>query len=67
MLREEFEGVITEKVDIKTPEGKDFNVTAEGSLGLLALGAKGLIAWRQKRMGQITPGTPWKTDQDDKR
>lgn len=34
----------------KTKDGKEIEVTSEGSLGLLALGYRGLIAWRQKRM-----------------
>ncbi len=34
---------------ITTEEGKLFQVPPEGSLGLLALGYKGLIAWRQAR------------------
>jgi hypothetical protein len=45
----------------KTKDGKEIEVTADGSLGLLALGYRGLIAWRQKRMevmkeqGQLPP------------
>lgn len=34
---------------IYTKEGKPFDVPEGGSLGLLALGYKGLIAWRAKR------------------
>jgi hypothetical protein len=34
----------------KSKDGKEIEVSAEGSLGLLALGYRGLIAWRQKRM-----------------
>jgi hypothetical protein len=33
----------------KTKDGKEIEVTAEGSLGLLAIGYRGLIAWRKKR------------------
>lgn len=33
----------------RTQDGEDFEVPAEGSLGLLALGYVGLMAWRQKR------------------
>jgi hypothetical protein len=36
----------------KTKDGKEIEVTAEGSLGLLALGYRGLIAWRKKRIEQ---------------
>ena len=32
-----------------TENGKPFEVPEEGSLGLLALGYVGLMAWRQKR------------------
>ena len=32
------------------PDGTPFEVTAEGSLSLLALGYRGLMAWRAKRI-----------------
>ena len=38
----------TDKLDI-TVDGKPYDVPEEGSLGLLALGAAGLLAWRKKR------------------
>jgi hypothetical protein len=31
------------------PDGKPIEIPAEGSLGLLAVGYRGLMAWRQKR------------------
>lgn len=37
------------KITITTKEGKPFAVPPEGSLGLLALGHIGVIAWRQAR------------------
>lgn len=37
------------KITITTTDGQPFKVPVEGSLGLLALGYKGLIAWRQVR------------------
>lgn len=37
------------KIELKNSDGEKFEVPAEGSLGLLALGAIGLIAWREKR------------------
>ncbi len=37
------------KITITTADGQPFKVPVEGSLGLLALGYKGLIAWRQVR------------------
>ena len=39
----------TNKVTITTNDGLPFQIPVEGSLGLLALGYKGLIAWRQVR------------------
>ncbi|MEZ5012829.1 MAG: hypothetical protein R2794_00925 [Chitinophagales bacterium] len=36
-------------ITITTSDGKPFKVPVEGSLGLLALGYKGLVAWRQAR------------------
>lgn len=38
-----------QKVVIKTKDGELFKIPPEGSLGLLALGYKGLIAWRHAR------------------
>lgn len=39
----------TNKVTITTNDGLPFQIPVEGSLGLLALGYKGLVAWRQVR------------------
>lgn len=36
-------------IEVKTKTGENYDVPVEGSLGLLALGYKGLIAWRKKR------------------
>ena len=38
-----------QKVSVVTKDGQPFQVPKEGSLGLLALGYKGLVAWRQVR------------------
>lgn len=37
------------ELKILTKEGKEFEVPVEGSLGLLALGAVGIQAWRKKQ------------------
>ena len=37
----------------KPAAGSRYEVTAAGSLGLLALGAKGIEIWRKKRAEQI--------------
>lgn len=37
------------KIKITTEDGTPFRIPVEGSLGLLALGYKGVIAWRQAR------------------
>jgi hypothetical protein len=42
----------------KTKDGKQAEVTAEGSLGLLALGYRGLIAWRKKRLEEQQNSRP---------
>ncbi|MBU0487748.1 MAG: hypothetical protein KKA07_11735 [Bacteroidetes bacterium] len=34
---------------LTTTDGKPLEIPVKGSLGLLALGAKGLFAWREKR------------------
>lgn len=36
-------------LDFKTDKGASFDVPPQGSLGLLALGDIGLMAWRQAR------------------
>ncbi|MBC8048158.1 MAG: hypothetical protein H7Y00_15270 [Fimbriimonadaceae bacterium] len=38
-----------QKITISTRDGKAIKVPPEGALGLLAIGYKGLIAWRQAR------------------
>ena len=38
-----------EEFVFRTPDGKVFEVPPEGSIGLLALGAVGLKAWREAR------------------
>ena len=35
---------------LKTMDGADFEVPVEVSLGLLALGYRGLVAWRSKKI-----------------
>lgn len=37
----------------KTKDGEKFDIPLEGSLGLLALGDIGLLAWRNKRAKYI--------------
>lgn len=37
------------KIVITTNDGQPFKIPVEGSLGLLALGYKGVVAWRQVR------------------
>ncbi len=39
----------TSDLEIKSKDGRQFKVSARGSLGLLALGDLGVIAWRQAR------------------
>ena len=36
-------------IEFKTEHGKKYDIPEEGSLGLLALGHVGLMAWREKR------------------
>jgi len=35
------------------PENKTYKIPVEGSLGLLALGFRGIKAWREKRMEEF--------------
>ncbi len=39
----------TAALNIRTTTGENYEITEEGSLGLLALGHVGLIAWRKKK------------------
>ena len=58
---EQAQTIVTEIPLLRTKDGEDFDIPVEGSLGLLALGYVGLMAWRQKRqaaMQQKTPATP---------
>ena len=36
-------------LDLRTESGEPYEIPVEGSLGLLALGYVGLMAWREKR------------------
>ncbi|MEZ4888178.1 MAG: hypothetical protein R3E32_25845 [Chitinophagales bacterium] len=36
--------------ELKTPDGKPYDIPVEGSLGLLALGYVGLMTWRAKKI-----------------
>lgn len=36
--------------ELKTPDGKPYDIPVEGSLGLLALGYVGLMSWRAKKI-----------------
>ena len=38
-----------QKYQLLTKDGKAINIPVNGSLGLLALGDIGLLAWREKR------------------
>lgn len=38
-----------QKITMKTGDGKIVEIPEEGSLGLLAVGHRGLIAWRQAK------------------
>jgi hypothetical protein len=64
MLKDDFEKLLNTKIELKITDGSDFEVPMEGSLGLLALGAKGLIAWRQKRMADFQRSAPMQTPKD---
>lgn len=46
----EAQKTITSAINFKTEFGENYDIPAEGSLGLLALGYIGLMAWREKRM-----------------
>jgi hypothetical protein len=41
-----------QSIGVTTPDGKPFDIPKDGSLGLLALGYRGLMAWREARKQQ---------------
>jgi hypothetical protein len=46
---------------ITTQDRKLYDIPVEGSLGLLALGASGLIQWRKKRDSQLQQSSNYET------
>ena len=42
----------------RTKDGQPVTVTLEGSLGLLALGYRGVMAWRQARRDAVLAQAP---------
>jgi len=42
------------ELEIRTADGKPMHVSPEGSLALLALGYKGLMAWRASRRNALS-------------
>lgn len=49
---------------ITTPDGQEFDIPLEGSLGLLALGDVGLMAWRS-RIEQVKREMAARSSADD--
>ncbi len=41
-----------QKITMKTHDGKIVEIPEEGSLGLLAVGHRGIIAWRQAKQAK---------------
>lgn len=50
------------RIKIHQPDGSPYVVTPEGSLALLALGYKGLMAWRAERRDAASTGHENETD-----
>jgi hypothetical protein len=50
MENELIKKMYSEKNKFLLEDGTDFNIPLDGSLGVLALGYKGLIAWRKKKI-----------------
>ncbi|GAK51789.1 hypothetical protein U14_03035 [Candidatus Moduliflexus flocculans] len=46
---QELEALWHRDIPLRTDDGQPFDPPVEGSLGLLALGDLGLVAWRRKR------------------
>ncbi len=56
-----------EDVTLIDENGRPFDIPVEGSLGLLALGARGLLAWRKKRGPLKKRPLEEKTDQPEEK
>jgi len=41
---------VEEEYGITDPEGKPYEIPLQGSMGLIALGYRGLMAWRAKKI-----------------
>jgi hypothetical protein len=54
-----------EKLKLISPDGKEMDIPPEGMLGLLALGAIGIKAWRQARKKADEP-SHWYTKPSEK-
>ena len=50
---QELDALLHTDIPLRTEDGEPFDLPIEGSLGLLALGDLGLVAWRRKRQ-QVT-------------
>ncbi len=47
-IRDKIDTLKKEKTRIFKPDGTEIKIPKEGSLGLLAIGYKGILAWRKK-------------------
>ncbi len=54
-----------QRPQITTKDGSSFEVTKEGSLSLLALGYRGLLAWRAKRKDAMKEQPPTTNGPDE--
>ena len=55
---------IEEQYGITGPDGKPFEIPERGSMALLALGYRGLMAWRAKRIKAESKRQADKTDDE---
>ena len=47
--KQHLERLKQESKDLRDKNGKPIDIPQKGSLGVLALGAKGIMAWREKK------------------
>jgi len=55
---QELEALLQRDIPLRTEDGQPFDPPIDGSLGLLALGDLGLVAWRQKRQKASAESVP---------
>jgi len=57
--------IMNDNFNIQSKDGKHFEIPLQGSLGLLALGYKGVKAWREVKWAHINNQNKQQTENSD--